>query len=76
MAITQIAVSAFDFLERLGKNNDRAWFAANKAGYQLGPGYEDYQHLVKDFKAFAGQQPQALLEAQANSPEHSLKAID
>lgn len=34
MAITQIPVSAFDFLEQLGENNDRNWFAANKSSYQ------------------------------------------
>jgi AraC-like DNA-binding protein len=38
----------------------------------LEAGYEDYQHLVRDFKAFAGELPQALLEAQARSPERIL----
>jgi uncharacterized protein (TIGR02453 family) len=33
MAITQINVSAFDFVEQLGKNNNRVWFAANKTAY-------------------------------------------
>ena len=28
-----LPVSAFDFLEQVGKNNDRAWFAANKPDY-------------------------------------------
>lgn len=38
MAIAQIPSSAFDFLEQLGKNNERAWFAANKERYLLESG--------------------------------------
>jgi uncharacterized protein (TIGR02453 family) len=35
MAISTIPKSAFEFLRELHKNNDRNWFAANKAVYQL-----------------------------------------
>jgi uncharacterized protein (DUF2461 family) len=35
MAISTIPKSAFEFLRELSKNNDRNWFAANKAVYQL-----------------------------------------
>ncbi len=35
-------------------------------------GYNDYQHLVKDFKQFAGTTPNSLLKAQANAPERIL----
>jgi AraC-like DNA-binding protein len=38
----------------------------------LNAGYYDYQHLVKDFKQFAGAAPHSLLEAQAKSPERIL----
>ena len=31
--MNQIPLSAFEFLERLSENNDRAWFASNKAEY-------------------------------------------
>jgi AraC-like DNA-binding protein len=41
-------------------------------GVALKTGYQDYQHMVKDFKAFAGELPQALLEAQAKAPEKIL----
>lgn len=34
MAQTQIPVSAFNFLHRLKENNNRGWFANNKAMYQ------------------------------------------
>ncbi len=35
-------------------------------------GYTDYQHLVKDFKQFAGAKPNSLLKAQASAPERIL----
>jgi AraC-like DNA-binding protein len=35
-------------------------------------GYHDYQHLVKDFKTFAGSMPNSLIEAQAKAPERIL----
>ncbi|MVM41046.1 helix-turn-helix domain-containing protein [Spirosoma sp. HMF3257] len=35
-------------------------------------GYADYQHMVKDFKQFAGVTPVAMLQAEANSPEKRL----
>lgn len=35
-------------------------------------GYHDYQHLVKDFKQFAGVTPTTLIDAQAQSPERIL----
>ncbi|MDB5239794.1 MAG: AraC family transcriptional regulator [Spirosoma sp.] len=38
----------------------------------LQTGYTDYQHLVKDFKQFAGATPNSLLLAQASSPERIL----
>ncbi len=38
----------------------------------LQTGYSDYQHLVKDFKQFAGSTPVSLLEDQANAPERIL----
>lgn len=38
----------------------------------LEAGYHDYQHLVKDFKEFAGLTPTSLLQAQARSPERIL----
>jgi AraC-like DNA-binding protein len=38
----------------------------------LQTGYSDYQHLVKDFKQFAGTTPASLLEAQARAPERIL----
>lgn len=44
----------------------------NWLGVALYTGYHDYQHLVKDFKTFAGQLPQALLTAQGQSPERIL----
>jgi AraC-like DNA-binding protein len=43
-------------------------------GVALKTGYQDYQHMVKDFKAFAGELPQALLAAQAKAPEKMLSA--
>lgn len=36
-------------------------------------GYNDYQHLVKDFKQFAGTTPNSLLQAQATAPERILR---
>ena len=35
-------------------------------------GYSDYQHMVKDFKQFAGVTPVAMLEADVQSPEKLL----
>lgn len=36
-------------------------------------GYHDYQHLVKDFKQFAGGSPNSLIEAQSRAPERLLR---
>ncbi|GAC1587515.1 MAG: hypothetical protein NVS3B25_03470 [Hymenobacter sp.] len=38
----------------------------------LACGYADYQHMVKDFKQFAGVSPPLLVAAEARSPEHIL----
>ncbi|GAB3789163.1 helix-turn-helix domain-containing protein [Spirosoma horti] len=38
----------------------------------LGCGYGDYQHMVKDFKQFAGLTPPDLLDAQTRAPEKLL----
>jgi AraC-like DNA-binding protein len=38
----------------------------------LQTGYNDYQHLAKDFKQFAGATPNSLLQAQATAPERIL----
>jgi len=38
----------------------------------LQTGYNDYQHLVKDFKQFAGATPNSLLQAHATAPERIL----
>jgi AraC-like DNA-binding protein len=35
-------------------------------------GYHDYQHMVKDFKQFAGVSPNSLIEAQSRAPERLL----
>jgi len=37
-------------------------------------GYNDYQHLVKDFKAFAGTTPNILIEESLNSPSRMFAA--
>lgn len=34
--------------------------------------YDDYQHMAKDFKQFAGTTPNSLLQAQNNTPERIL----
>lgn len=39
----------------------------------LQTGYNDYQHLVKDFKQFSGTTPNSLLKAQAAAPERILR---
>lgn len=38
----------------------------------LHTGYSDYQHLVKDFKQFAGTAPNALIEQSVQNPERRL----
>lgn len=38
----------------------------------LQTGYSDYQHLVKDFKQFAGTAPNSLIQASSNNPERRL----
>jgi AraC-like DNA-binding protein len=38
----------------------------------LQTGYSDYQHLVKDFRQFAGETPNSLLLAQSQAPERIL----
>lgn len=35
-------------------------------------GYNDYQHLVKDFKQFSGTTPNSLIQESAKNPERSL----
>lgn len=39
-------------------------------------GYNDYQHLVKDFKQFAGTTPNALIQESLNNPERKLNVSD
>ena len=39
----------------------------------LACGYADYQHMVKDFKQFAGVTPAGFVEAEARSPDHILQ---
>ncbi|QHV95695.1 helix-turn-helix domain-containing protein [Spirosoma endbachense] len=39
-------------------------------------GYTDYQHLVKDFKQFAGTAPNALIRESNQNPERRLKIAD
>lgn len=38
----------------------------------LQTGYNDYQHMVKDFKQFSGTTPNSLLQAQSQAPERVL----
>ena len=40
-----------------------------------GLGYTDYQHLVKDFKQFAGNTPNTLIQENAHSPERLLNLV-
>ncbi|GAB2873641.1 helix-turn-helix domain-containing protein [Hymenobacter ruber] len=56
---------AFDLKE---KNAGLDWLAV-----ALASGYADYQHMVKDFRQFAGTTPVGLLEAEAQAPERILK---
>ena len=44
----------------------------NWLGIALQTGYQDYQHMARYFKAFAGELPAALVMAQAQSPEKIL----
>jgi AraC-like DNA-binding protein len=39
-------------------------------------GYNDYQHLVKDFKQFAGTTPNALIKESLNNPERRFNISD
>ena len=39
-------------------------------------GYNDYQHLVKDFKQFAGTTPNELIQESLNNPERRLNVSD
>ena len=41
----------------------------------LQTGYNDYQHLVKDFKQFAGVTPNLILQAELDSPERRLGLV-
>lgn len=49
------------------QNPDLDWFSI---AFQTG--YNDYQHLVKDFKQFSNTVPNSLIKAQALSPERIL----
>ena len=55
---------AYQFKDR---NPNADWLSV-----ALEAGYYDYQHMVKDFKAFSNSTPQSLLNAQAKAPERIL----
>lgn len=38
-------------------------------------GYNDYQHLAKDFKQFSGTTPNSLLKAEANAPTSAIELL-
>jgi AraC-like DNA-binding protein len=38
-------------------------------------GYNDYQHMVKDFKQFAGTKPSEMFHAEWQSPERLLGLV-
>jgi AraC-like DNA-binding protein len=62
---------------RINRFYDAFLLKENKPGLSwlaiaLDTGYHDYQHLVKDFKMFAGETPNSLMEAQAKAPERTL----
>jgi hypothetical protein len=50
------------------RHPNKDWFSI-----AIETGYNDYQHLVKDFKAFDGGTPNTLLAENVKSPERWLK---
>ncbi len=50
------------------RHPNKDWFSI-----AIETGYNDYQHLVKDFKAFDGATPKTLMTENAQSPERWLK---